>query len=61
MLPPEKLAGLGALQELCDERAQLDDQLRLHYWLHVWLYVHVPLSYAMLALAVVHAVTSLRY
>lgn len=61
LLPAEKLAGLGTLQELCDERAQLDDQLRLHYWLHAWLYVHVPLSYAMLALAVVHAITSLRY
>jgi len=54
----------GAVEELraiCDERLQLAQQKRLHHWLHAWLLVHVPLSLALLLLAAVHAVVSLRY
>jgi hypothetical protein len=35
--------------------------LRLHRWLHGWLYVHVPLSMGFLVLTLVHAVMSLKY
>jgi hypothetical protein len=52
---------LKDLEDICDERRQLLIQTRMHYWLHGWLYVHVPLSMAFLALALVHAVVSLRY
>ena len=52
---------VNELQALCDERRQLGQQKRLQHWLHGWLLVHVPLSYALLLLAIVHAVVSLRY
>jgi hypothetical protein len=49
------------LRAICDERRQLAQQKRLHHWLHGWLLVHVPVSMALLVLAAVHAVVSLRY
>ena len=52
---------LQALDEICEEREQLNRQAKLHYWLHGWLFVHVPLSYALLALSAIHAVIALRY
>jgi hypothetical protein len=54
----EQLATLAAL---CDERRQLGEQERVHYWLHAWLLVHVPLSGALLMLGAAHAVLSLYY
>ena len=61
LVPPALHATLGELEAICDERRQLAEQKRLHHWLHGWLLVHVPLSMALLLLAVVHAVVSLRY
>jgi hypothetical protein len=52
---------LRDLEGICEERRQLMLQRRLHLWLHSWLLVHVPLSYAILVLTAVHAVLSLRY
>ena len=52
---------LKDLEDMCEERRQLGVQRKLHLWLHTWLMVHVPLSFALLALTAVHAVLSLRY
>lgn len=52
---------ISDVEQICDERRQLALQQRLHYRLHSWLYLHVPLSMAFLVLVVVHAVWSLRY
>jgi hypothetical protein len=52
---------LRDLEEICEERRQLLGQRRMHLWLHGWLLVHVPLSFALLVLTAVHAVVSLRY
>jgi hypothetical protein len=52
---------LRDLEEICEERRQLMVQSRLHFGLHAWLLVHVPVSFALLVLAAVHAVLSLRY
>ena len=52
---------LKDLEEICEERRQLAVQERLHRWLHLWLYAHVPISMAFLVLILVHAVVSLRY
>ena len=49
------------VEAVCDERRQLAVQRSMHHWLHGWLYVHVPLSFAFLVLVLVHAVVSLRY
>lgn len=52
---------LQDLEIICEERRQLVYQKKLHRWLHAWLFVHVPLSYALLLLGAVHAVGSVRF
>ncbi|HXX94344.1 MAG TPA: hypothetical protein VEN81_11980, partial [Planctomycetota bacterium] len=52
---------LRDLEVMCEERRQLAAQRRIHRWLHGWLLVHIPLSYALLVLVVVHALQSVRY
>jgi hypothetical protein len=52
---------LDTLEGLCTQHRQIADQERLHYWLHVWLLLHVPLSVALLVLGLAHAVMSLYY
>src|SRR5262249_41200567 len=37
---------VAALEGLCGQRRQLDLQARIHFWLHNWLCVHLPLSAA---------------
>ena len=59
---PEVLHGtLDDLEDICEEERQLNEQERIHHWLHGWLLVHVPLSLALLLLGAVHAVMALRY
>lgn len=54
-------AAIADLENICEEERQLMRQERMHAVLHGWLLVHVPLSLALLALAVVHIVVALRY
>ena len=61
LLPPAMHDTVAALEDICYEAGQLRRQSILHYAMHGWLLVHIPLSYALLALAVVHAVMALRY
>jgi len=49
------------LEALCSQREQLEIQRRIHLWMHGWLFVHVPLAYALVALGAVHAVAALSY
>jgi len=49
------------LEDMCEERRQLAVQRKLHLWMHSWLVLHVPLSFALLVLTAIHAVLSLRY
>jgi hypothetical protein len=60
-LPVELRDTLKDLESICEEERQLTRQAHLHRALHTWLLVHVPLSYALLALAAVHAVMALRF
>ncbi|MFZ0464629.1 MAG: hypothetical protein WAL78_02905 [Candidatus Acidiferrales bacterium] len=60
-LPREFHDTLKDFENICEEERQLSRQARLHRLLHAWLLVHVPLSYALLALAAVHAVIALRF
>ena len=55
----ERQEDLEQLATLCEERRQMADQERIHFWLHSWLLLHIPLSVALLVLGVVHAVTTL--
>jgi hypothetical protein len=61
LLPPAMHDTVESLEDICGEAAQLRKQVILHYTLHGWLMLHIPLSYALLALSVVHAVVALRY
>jgi hypothetical protein len=61
LVPPAAHEALRDLELLCEERRQLAIQERLHRWLHGWLIVHVPLSYALLLLSFVHGLVSVRY
>jgi hypothetical protein len=60
-LPKGLWAKLADLENLCDEKRGLDRQRVMHHVLHGWLLVHIPISYALLALAAIHAVFALRY
>jgi hypothetical protein len=61
LCPPALHETVAALEEIWEEARELNRQEKLHHLLHGWLLVHVPLSYALLALTVVHAVQALRY
>jgi len=52
---------LQRLTDLCEECRQLRLQQRLQRLLHAWLYVHAPLSIALLVLVALHALYALRY
>jgi len=61
LVPADFLAAIADLENICEEERQLIRQSRLHSVLHGWLLVHVPLSIALLILAIVHIVMALRY
>jgi hypothetical protein len=61
LLPAEFHRALGDLENICEEERQLSRQKQLHGWLHGWLLTHMPLSFALLVLAIIHIVTALRY
>lgn len=52
---------IDILKNFCDQRRQLDHQKRLHFWLHNWLIVHLPLSVALVVLMGFHILVALKY
>lgn len=60
-LPPAAHVIVDALEGFCRQRRQWDSQARLHFWLHNWLWVHFPLSVALLVLMAVHVFVALKY
>lgn len=60
-VPRELRELVGQLEELCERRRQLSVQQRLHFWLHNWLWLHLPLSVALLVLLAGHVVLALRF
>jgi hypothetical protein len=58
---PELRALVDQLDELCERRRQLNLQRMLHFWLHNWLWVHLPLSIVLLILLFAHVVFALRF
>jgi hypothetical protein len=61
LLPAELHEMTQRLGAICEEERQLRRESRIHHWLHGWLMVHIPLSFALLLLGCVHAITALRY
>jgi hypothetical protein len=60
-LPAAAHGCLEVLEQSCGQRRQWLQQARLHFWLHNWLWVHFPLSMALLVLMVVHVWVALKY
>lgn len=61
LVAAEQRAAVDDLEDIVEEQRQLSRQAQLHHLLHGWLFVHVPLSFALLALTIVHIVTALKY
>ena len=61
LLPAEVHETTKRLEAICEEERQMRRQSVLHHWLHGWLMMHIPLSFALLLLGCVHAITALRY
>jgi hypothetical protein len=60
-LPSSLQDPLTDLAGIVEERRQVASQKHMHHLLHGWLIVHVPLSYALMLLAAVHAFKALQY
>lgn len=52
---------VDTLENACDQRRQFDFQRRLHFWLHNWLWLHLPLSIALIVLMFVHIWVALKF
>ncbi len=61
LTPPTIHPVIDDLENICEEKRDLDRQSRMHRYLHAWLIVHVPLSYALIIMGAIHAVVALRY
>jgi len=60
-LPDHLHPAIDDLENVCEEKRELDLQTRYHRILHGWLLVHIPLSYAVLLLGAIHGVVALAY
>jgi hypothetical protein len=58
---PDLRTLVSQLEELCERRRQLNVQRRIHLWLHNWLWLHLPLSVALMLLLAAHMVFSFRF
>jgi len=61
LLPERAHSTAAAMEEICEEKRQLDHQIVLHRTLHAWLLCHIPLSLSVIVLGFVHAIGALRY
>lgn len=61
LLPADLHPNIDDLENICEEKRQLDEQTRLHKILHGWLLVHIPLSYTVLLLGAWHALVALSF
>ena len=61
LLPESGHKTLKALEEICEEKRQLDHQIILHRTLHGWLLCHLPLSLVLILLGFIHAIGAMRY
>ena len=60
-VPPEAHSAVDVLADFCGQRRQWQEQARLYRWLQNWLWVHLPLSVALLVVLVAHIYGALKY
>ncbi|MFM9067295.1 MAG: hypothetical protein ACKOUR_08215, partial [Planctomycetota bacterium] len=58
---PEVATAVDQIEQLCLRRRQHQTQRRIHFWLHSWLSVHLPLSVGLMILLLAHIVIALIY
>ncbi len=61
LLPDGAHEIIDRLRSYCEERRQLTIQSKLHHLLHSFMFVHLPLSVALIVLGIAHVVTVLWY
>jgi len=61
LLPAVFHGAIEDLENICEEERQLTRQVQLHRWLHIWLLIHLPISFALLLLGTVHAFMALAF
>jgi hypothetical protein len=61
LVPQALWPKLDDLENICEEKRQLERQRSMHKFLHGWLLFHIPVSYTLLFLGAIHAVVALRY
>ena len=54
-------APVETLERRCEERRMMDLQTRFQHWLHGWLLIHVPSSFALLIFSAWHAWVAIRF
>lgn len=60
-VPDDWRPRIDRLAALCEESRQLEVQMRLHRWLHGWLFLHAPISFALFVLTAFHIWFALSY
>lgn len=60
-MPPRLQPAIREMKTAYEERRQLMSQSHIHFWLHNWLLLHIPLSLALLVLSLVHVAISMYY
>jgi hypothetical protein len=58
---PDAHSVVDYVENLCLQRRHFDAQERMHFWLHSWLCVHLPLSAALIVLMFVHVWVAIKY
>jgi len=61
LLQPALAAAITDLESICEEERQLLRQEQMQGLLQSWLVIHVPLSFVLMALAVVHIFMALQF
>lgn len=61
-----KIAGdwqrsVDEVERWCEERRMMDLQTKYQHWLHGWLFLHVPVSFALLVMTGWHAWVAIRF
>jgi hypothetical protein len=58
---PVARPAVDEIEALCHRRRQFNVQASIHFWLHGWLSIHLPLSVALIWLLAAHVVGALIY
>lgn len=60
-ISPDWKPKLEQIRAWCDDRRVMDQQTGYQHWLHGWLIIHIPTSFALLIVTTWHAWAALRF